>query len=189
MATETGLTFATDHDKIVIIADQENQQTEMDIAQYPVEEGSNLVDNAKFASNEINITGVVVGKDLNEANAKATKIYDWQKTAQLIHVSPGIIDWSYLVKSYNKKFEDSTANSVTIDVTIIKVRKPVGSFNGMKNSGVKQPSAPAATYVTVVSGDTYWGWSMRYGTSIQQLRDWNHWADRFIPIGVRARVK
>lgn len=184
------IVIGSDKDEVEIYGDQENQQIEMDIAQYPVEEGGNLVDNARFNSNEINISGYVSGKDLAEANKNATKIYDWQKDVQIIHVRNGVTDWSYLVRSFNKRFEDGRQNAVYIDVTIVKIRKPVGSFAGMKNSGKKQASAaPAQTWVTVVGGNTYWGWSMRYGTSIQQLRNWNHWPDRFIPIGARARVK
>ncbi|MFP7481249.1 LysM peptidoglycan-binding domain-containing protein [Weissella paramesenteroides] len=57
-------------------------------------------------------------------------------------------------------------------------------------SGKKQAKAPSSgVYVTVRPGNTYWGWWVKYGTPIQTLRNWNHWPDRRIPIGARARVK
>ena len=51
------------------------------------------------------------------------------------------------------------------------------------------PPSPPQIWVTVRPGNTYWGWWRQYGTPIQTLRNWNHWPDRFIPVGARARVK
>ncbi|CAK1228267.1 MULTISPECIES: phage baseplate protein [Fructobacillus] len=189
--TNKGIILERNKEQIVIYADQENQQSESDVAQYPVEDGGTISDNSKFSSNNVNITGYIVGKDFNEANRRATSLYDWQRQpTAMITLINGINDSDYLIKSFNKKISDNNKNAIYVDITLVKIRKPVGSFAGMKNSGRVQPSTPpSATYVTVVSGNTYWGWMVRYGTSIQQLRDWNHWPDRFIPIGARARVK
>ncbi|HEM2532857.1 TPA: LysM peptidoglycan-binding domain-containing protein, partial [Listeria monocytogenes] len=57
-----------------------------------------------------------------------------------------------------------------------------------KKQSVKSKKSPG-TYITVKKGDCYWKWWKRYGTSIAQLRKWNKWPDRRIPIGKRARVK
>lgn len=185
-----GIILTRNKERIVIYPDQENQQSEANIAQYPVEDGGTISDNSKFDSNIINITGYVIADDMNEAQRQARVLYNWHRwPTGLISLTNGITDNSYLIKSYNKKFVDGQRSSIYVDISLLKIRIPVSSFSGMKNSGRKQPSAPSQTWVTVVRGNTYWGWSMQYGTSIQQLRNWNHWPDRFIPIGVRARVK
>lgn len=186
-----GIILERNREQVVIYPDQENRQSEADVAQYPVEDGGTITDNSKFSSNTVNITGYIIGKDLNDANRQAGVLFNWHKTPTgMISLINGFSDDSYLIKSYNQKISDNNSNAIYVDVTMVKIRKPVGSFAGMKNSGRVQPSTPpAATYVTVVRGNTYWGWMVRYGTPVQQLRDWNHWPDRFIPIGARARVK
>lgn len=66
-------------------------------------------------------------------------------------------------------------------------RKPSDKTGKKKPTSKK--SRGTARYHFTRSGDTYWGLSRKYGTSIQQLRNWNKYPDRRIPIGVKVRVK
>jgi LysM repeat protein len=51
------------------------------------------------------------------------------------------------------------------------------------------PSPPAGSRLhTVVKGDTLWNVSQRYGTNVQQLRQWNQLPDDNIRIGQQLRV-
>ena len=86
---------------------------------------------------------------------------------------------------------DTVENGFTITITLQPIRVAKTIWEKIPQPPVaKQPSKPSnAVYVTVQPGNTYWGWWQQYGTSIQQLRNWNKWPDRFIPIGARARVK
>ncbi|MFC6275600.1 LysM peptidoglycan-binding domain-containing protein [Levilactobacillus tangyuanensis] len=43
--------------------------------------------------------------------------------------------------------------------------------------------------MTIKKGDTYWGYHMKFGTSIKKLRSWNGFPDRKLPIGKKIRVK
>jgi N-acetylmuramoyl-L-alanine amidase len=52
------------------------------------------------------------------------------------------------------------------------------------------PKKNSAVYHTVVSGDTVYSLSRTYGSSIQQIRDWNNLdASYTIYVGQRLRVK
>ena len=51
-----------------------------------------------------------------------------------------------------------------------------------------QPPAAGPRLHTVVKGDTLWNVSQRYGTNVQQLRQWNQLPDDNIRIGQQLRV-
>lgn len=176
-------------DKIYIVPETMGQETSSDVASYPVEGGNSITDNARFNSNEFSVSGLIFGKDLKDCDRKCITLHWMQRLNMIVSVHGLMNDPDYMIISFKKEYANGYGNAVRVDLTLRNVRMPKSSFVGIKNSGKKQPSQPSGTYLTVVSGNTYWGWSQRYGTSIQQLRDWNHWPDRFIPIGAKARVK
>lgn len=72
------------------------------------------------------------------------------------------------------------------------VKKKKGSNNGKKSptKGTRKKAKPkAGKYLTIKQGDTYWGYHIRFGTSISKLRSWNGFPDRRLPIGKKVRVK
>lgn len=164
----------------------------MNVAQYPVEKGSPIVDNAIMGNNQVDVSGVIVAKDWTTADNLARQLYIWQIGKTVVNMRNGINDTSYLIQDWKKTLDDPMKNAVKISMTLVRIRIATSSYTVRKNSGKKQAPASrggGAVYLTVRPGNTYWAWSMRYGTSIPQLRAWNRYPDRFIPIGVRVRVK
>ena len=185
-----GVLISDGKKEMLIHGEKEEQTIDMNVAQYPVEQGEPLVTHSQYDQNEVIITGYVMGKDLSETNDKANVLIDWQIKATILKLKYGVNDSNFLIKSFKKTYADGLVNATAVEITLIRVRLPTSSHQQRTNSGKQQPSKlPEQTYVTVKPGNTYWGWSMQYGTSIPQLREWNKYPDRFIPIGVRVRVR
>lgn len=174
---------------IEILPDNLEHGVNMNVAQYPVEKGSPIVDNAIMESNQVDVSGVIVAKDWTTADNLARQLYVWQIDKTVVNMRNGINDTSYLIQNWKKTLDDPMKNAVKISMTLVRIRIATSSYTVRKNSGKKQAPASSGVYLTVQPGNTYWAWSMRYGTSIPQLRAWNRYPDRFIPIGVRVRVK
>ncbi len=68
------------------------------------------------------------------------------------------------------------------------VQKPVTN-SGKKKPVQKKPRPNPVVYVVIKRGMTYWALGKKYNVSIQQLRDWNGYKDRFLPIGKKLRVR
>lgn len=174
---------------IEILPDNLEHGVNMNVAQYPVEKGSPIVDNAIMENNQVDVSGVIVAKDWPTADNLARQLYIWQIDKTVVNMRNGINDTSYLIQNWKKTLDDPMKNAVKISMTLVRIRIATSSYTVRKNSGKKQAPASSGVYLTVRPGNTYWAWSMRYGTSIPQLRAWNRYPDRFIPIGVRVRVK
>lgn len=67
-----------------------------------------------------------------------------------------------------------------------------GNNTGKKSAtkGTRKDTKPkAGKYLTIKKGDTYWGYHVKFGTSIAKLRSWNGYPDRALPVGKKIRVK
>lgn len=169
--------------------DEVKEEVAVNIAKYPVENGAPMVDHAQQDHKEMNFSGMLVGDDLWNAGSKYIQLMQWAQNGTLVKIR-GI--WTLdnmLISNVTKSRKDGTLNAFYFSLTMTEVRLPSSSWTKRQDLGVQKPPQPPGQYVTVVAGNTYWGWWMQYGTPIQTLRDWNHWPDRFIPIGARARVK
>lgn len=69
-----------------------------------------------------------------------------------------------------------------------KATKKKGNNVGDK-SATKGSRNKKGSYLTIKKGDTYWGYHLRFGTSIAKLRSWNGFPDKKLPIGKKIRVK
>ena len=91
-----------------------------------------------------------------------------------------------ITKDYD---EGGFKNAIKVSIKFKEAKTVQSSFVRVQHVGPITPPSPPGLWVTVVAGNTYWGWWKQYGTPIQTLRNWNKWPDRRIPIGARARVK
>lgn len=160
------------------------------ITQHPVENGSPLSDHTQRTSKGISIQGFLFG---NSSSNDYKKLMSWQDGGVLLTYRGRIYHGSLLLNGLTKQY-GNYSNGFAINFQLLVIQKATTSWKKkVQNKGkqqIKQPAKkPAAVYVTVKPGNTYWGWWKRYGTPIQTLRNWNKWPDRFIPIGKRARVK
>lgn len=93
--------------------------------------------------------------------------------------------------------DNTSGNTIPVSIAFQDVNwaksnvssKSTKSKSSGKKSAKKGTRKKTTKYVVVKKGDTYSRWHKIYGTSIADLRKWNGWSDRGIPVGKRARVK
>lgn len=114
---------------------------------------------------------------------------------------------SAVLSSVGINFDAPRDNAIPVSITMQDVKwaetmvkksskkttsKKKGSNSGKKSptKGSRKKAKPkAGKYLTIKKGDTYWGYHIKYGTSISKLRSWNGFPDRRLPIGKKVRVK
>lgn len=176
---------------VEIFVESEEEEITNKVAQYPVQTGNNITDHTQQESWSWTFEGKLFGKDMAEVDRKYDQLVSWQHKGELVAYNGAIRRANMLITNLHRTHEDGGfANAVKFEMELTHVELAFSSFVNNKNVGPKKPATnKAGVWVTVKPGNTYWGWMMKYGTSIQQLRNWNHYPDRRIPIGVRVRVK
>lgn len=162
------------------------------VAQYPVQRGNPLIDHTQRESKSWNFEGKIFGANRAEIDAKWNTLLTWQQNGALLTYTGAIYHTDILIQDLTKTYDDGGfTNAVKFNGTLQYVSMVSSSFVKATNTGFTKPTPPATpgVWITVKAGNTYWGWWQKYGTSINQLRAWNKWPDRRIPIGARARVK
>ncbi|WP_076149763.1 LysM peptidoglycan-binding domain-containing protein [Ligilactobacillus murinus] len=181
----------TDGKKTVdIFAESEQEEIVNKVAQYSVQSGNAISDHTQRESIEWTMTGLIQGKDHNEINNKWAQLMDWQYRGVVLSWRGAIYRDDFLIESMTKDYDEGGfKNAIKVNIKFKGVTTVQSSFVRVQHVGPITPPAPPGLWVTVVAGNTYWGWWKQYGTPIQTLRNWNKWPDRRIPIGARARVK
>ncbi|MFC6178258.1 LysM peptidoglycan-binding domain-containing protein [Weissella sagaensis] len=175
---------------VVLSVETENEQLENTVATHPVENGSPITDHAQMESKTFEFSGKIIGKNQSEVDDKYMQLLTWFHQSTLLQFRGAIRHNNMLISHLEKTYDEGGyKNAVKFNISLIAIYTVNVYWKKAKNSGKKQAKPSGAVYVTVRPGNTYWGWWVKYGTPIQTLRNWNHWPDRRIPIGVRARVK
>jgi LysM repeat protein len=176
--------------KVEIFAESENENISNKVAQYPVQNGQPVVDHTQRESKTWEFTGKIFGKNQSDIDKKYQQLISWQYHGDLLTYRGAIKHSNIIIETLEKTYEDGgMKNALTVTINLRHVRKVKSSFKKKQKPATPPKKKKKGTYVTVKAGNTYWGWMMKYGTSINQLRKWNKWPDRRIPIGARARVK
>ncbi len=176
---------------VVLSVETENEQVENTVSTHPIENGSPITDHSQMESKTFEFSGKIIGKSQAEVDDKYMQLLNWSQGSTLLQFRGAIRHNGMLISHLEKTYDDGGfQNAVKFNISLTAVYTVNVYWAKAKNSGKKQAKAPSSgVYVTVRPGNTYWGWWVKYGTPIQTLRNWNHWPDRRIPIGARARVK
>lgn len=179
-----------DATKIHIINTTESDSSESNVSQYPVESGAPISDNMMYMGGQVTIGGFLLGESSSAAEQSYKTLVDFQQHSLLMTYRGRIYLKDAVIQNISRSYT-TYENGFDVTITLQPVRTAKSIWEKIPQPPVaKQPvNNSGAVYVTVQPGNTYWGWWMQYGTPIQTLRNWNGWPDRFIPIGVRARVK
>ncbi|RID87051.1 LysM domain-containing protein [Peribacillus asahii] len=167
---------------------------------YPVEEGVPFSDHVQEQPKSISLSGYVLGKDSKQRLQQLR--HSMKKGEILSYVGRSILK-NVIILSIDDNRTNETANGSAVNIQLQFIRivntswekvppKQKTQQKKQTNAGKKQPvdkKKTTAVYHKVKKGDTYWELSRKYGTSIPQLRKWNKYPDRAIPIGVKLRVK
>jgi len=178
----------------------ENINDSVEATSYPVEEGVPFSDHIREQPKGVSLDGYVLGKDSKQ---RLQQLRHSMKKGEILSYTGRSILKNVIILSIddNRTNEASNGSAVSIKLQFIRIvntsweKVPAKQKTQQKkqtNAGKKQPvdkKKTTAVYHKVKKGDTYWELSRKYGTSIPQLRKWNKYPDRAIPIGVKLRVK
>lgn len=174
--------------KIKLVNSREDENVAVEISSRPVEQGAPISDHVQQQNRTLRVSGYLIG---SSAERDYRDLSRWARSGKIITYRGRVNFKDVLISNVTRGYED-IKNGMEISLSITTVRRAKRSWvRRPSNAGRQQatPSKTTGTFVTVKAGNTYWGWSQSYGTSIAQLRTWNGWPDRLIPIGARARVK
>lgn len=189
---------ANSNEKIRIFATNENWDTQSNVPQYPVQAGMPITDMSAVTAKTLTIEGYLFSDsvfDDRSAQLEINILGKWQRVGQ------PLVWWgrkgsnNLVIQEFSATYDEIiNLIKVTVTLTLVNFAGNTQRILKVTNKGNQKPvnggkPVTAGVWLTVKRNDTYWGWSRRYGTSIAQLRTWNKWPDRRIPIGGRARVK
>lgn len=174
---------------ISLLIEKEDDSASVDATSYPVEVGIPMTDHVEQKPDEFSLSGFLLGKSYKTD-------YEYLKKCMnngtiLSYVGRNIAK-NVIILDLSGSMDSSIANGKDISIKLRQIRIASTPWVKVKNSGKKKPvttKPSGAVYHLVKKGDTYWDMWKKYGTSIAQLRKWNKYPDRRIPIGVKLRVK
>ncbi|EAF3806766.1 TPA: LysM peptidoglycan-binding domain-containing protein [Listeria monocytogenes] len=175
---------------VKLVNTNESETSPFTITDNPVETGSPVADHVQRETKTLEISGFLLG---SSAEKDYATLKGYAEKGTIVTFKGRVYFKNVLISNLSKSY-NTVKNGFEITVSLRDLRRASTPWvrKKKKSSGKKQSSKTkksAGTYITVKKGDCYWKWWKRYGTSIVQLRKWNKWPDRRIPIGKRARVK
>lgn len=187
---------------ITVHVEKESYRDSVNATEYGVEQGEPFTDHIEAKPEELSLTAVIVGSD---ASAKVEKLREYMRKGTLLRYVGRSTASNVVILDIGRDYTAEIGNGVAIYITARKVRiakspwvkappkkKPARkppSRSGKKKPVPKKPRPSTKRYHMVRKNDTYWALSRKYGSTVAQLRAWNKYPDRRIPIGVKLRVK
>jgi hypothetical protein len=174
---------------IKLLIEKEDDSASVDATSYPVEQGIPMTDHVEQKPDEFSLSGVLNG-DSYESDYEYLK--KCMKNGTILTYTGRNIAKNVIILDISGSVDSNNANGKDISIKLRQIRIASTPWVKVKNSGKKKPvsSKPTgAVYHVTKKGDTYWDMWQKYSTSIAQLRKWNGYKDRRIPIGVKLRVK
>lgn len=183
--------------KVHLFATSESWQTSSSSPQYPVQNGMPMTNFTAITSKTLTLTGYFFADENHwndyEAQKKVNIIADWQGRGLLLTWWGRKGSDRLMIQDQTAVYDNTGRNVIGITLTLLRVQIAGNAKRIITRDAGKKRATPGGrsggVYVTIKRGNTYWEFSKRYGTSIAQLRAWNHYRDRFLPIGKRVRVK
>lgn len=175
---------------------QESFTNTVNVTSYPMEKGLPITDGVQRQPKTFSIAGKILAKNNSEAKKIYAALEKKQNAGTLVTYVGRTTAKNVIITSMSPSYDSTVGNgmNISIDLQEIKIAKsPYVKKKTTKKKGGKKPKSNTKktkkVYHKTRRGDTYWGLSKKYGTSIATLRKWNKYPDRKIPIGVKLRVK
>jgi LysM repeat protein len=182
--------------------EKESENHKVEATMYAVEKGEPFTDHVAKRPSEFSLSGYILA-DNWEGSFKQLKTM--MEGGEITRYVGKMIAQDVIITDIQGDHGSEIKNGASLRISLRRIRitrtawvklppktkpnvKPVTN-SGKKKIVQKTPPRSSAVYHIIRKGDTYWGLSKKYGSSIQQLRTWNKWPDRSIPIGGKARVK
>lgn len=175
----------------------ESGDNSVNVTSYPVEKGMPLNDSVQRNPDTFTVSGKILNKSkkVKDAGEKYTKIKTLMEKGKIVKYVGRMKISNVLITNMSRSYSSSVANGFDFNISMQKVRVATTPYRKKKSkkktSGKKnvKKNNTSKKYHLVKKGDTYWGCSRKYGTTVNALRKLNPWPDRKIPIGVKMRIK
>lgn len=186
---------------IEIFNETEEKQSSVTVTQYDIEKGEPFTDHVRRDVEKFTVTGYILTDDWKTVQQQLEKAMYAGKIMKYVgKMSASNVVITSVRVSQSEKIAnggDLTMNLQKIKITksshlVVKKKKSIPKRKKTSNSGKKKQTGKRKSQEVVLiikKGDTYWGYSQKYGTPIPTLRKWNGYKDRFLPIGGKIRVK
>lgn len=163
-------------------SDTESEDMTANITNWPVDNGAPRADYARVSGKTVTVGGILAGHDRAEANEKYKKLRSWMSNHIQLTYKGDIYYKHLMISGLQQSFSDLRDNlKVSITFTFVYWAEVTTSTG--KNSKKKTSKSSKRTQghrnrryaaITVKRGQTLWGLSKRYGTSVKWLQKVNN---------------
>lgn len=184
--------------RIGIHAKTEDDDSASEVTQYAIEKGEPITDHSRPSSKTITLSILIEEDTMAKANKVWVKLNKWRFDGTQVVFKGAVVYYKHLqiedLTRHGEKYTSTIEATMSLKfvhfakTSVIKKKGKTSKGKRAKTGGTKSEKTKKQ-YRTTKRGDTYWGYHQETGASIANLRKWNKYADRSIPIGVRVRVK
>lgn len=165
----------------------------------PVEDGMDLTDHVTVGAMTLSLTGILTRPTPERVQTLIDRIESWKAAGTRLQYEGSKIVQNVAIKDFRYTKDAKNRNGYNFSMTLqqIRIGKPSyvktttpAATKPVTSSGQKQTANTNTKekYHIVKKGDTYWALSKKYGSTVQQLRTWNKYPDRQIPVKAKLRV-
>lgn len=178
---------------VALHIEKEKENYAVNVTEYAVEKGEPYSDHVEKRSPTFSVNGTIIAKNFDAAK---NKLIHYMELGFPLKYVGKMSASNVIILSIEGGHSSSISNGMEITINLRRIRIATTSWlkaqkptteSGKKKPVNKKPSTKK--YHVMKKGQTYWYVSKKYGTSISQLRKWNKWPDRKIPIGAKVRYK
>lgn len=163
-------------------SDTESEDMTANITSWPVDEGAPRADYARIAGKTVTVGGIITGHDRAEANEKYKKLKSWMNNHVQLTYKGDIYYKHLMISDLQQSFSDLRDNlKVSITFTFVywaEITTSTGKNSKKKSSKSSKRTQghrnKKYTAITIKRGQTLWGLSKRYGTTVKWLQKVNH---------------
>lgn len=164
------------------------------VTSHKTEEGLALTDHVESEAQVVSLSGILVRPTQERVQTLINKLLGWKKNGTPLQYEGRQIVQNVLIESFSYSASKDNANGFNFSMKLKQVRfaeiRYIPQTKPVTNGGQQQTqNKKNQVYHLVKRGDTYWDLARKYGSTVKQLQTWNRYPDRFIPIGVKLRVK
>ena len=177
--------------------ERESMGHTVNVPEHPVEEGIPLSDHVERGSMTLSLSGKILGEP-NEIESVLNSLMTMQQEGKVGTYSGRGIYYNMAVVTLSIDTDANIANGHNFTMELKEIRRAGFSYSASNPSARKESSTglkqtqnknTAQQTHTIKKGDTYWDLADKYGTTWQQLYEWNKLDPRELPVGQKIRVK
>lgn len=166
--------------KLTLAPLSETEPVDNNVPTKPLQSGNPMVSHTVRESKTLEVVGRLYAKNPSggknyqyELDTIYGYLLTWQFDGTLLEYSGKSRLQNVVISNLSKVYtEENYTNLIDVSFTLQEISIPVLGFDGAENLGRVEPTENnGGTYVTVKPGDTYWGYAIAYGTSVDEIRN------------------